>query len=77
MVFDFQSAFGDTHWVYANLTQPMTILEARDLYLDLAEGHTPDQRLIENLPDLERLHIAKQTASGAELDIPVITNADF
>lgn len=77
MVFDFQSAFGDTHWVYANLTQPMSILEARDLYLDLAEGHTPDHRLIENLPDLERLHIVKQTASGAELDIPVITNADF
>mgnify|MGYP002515613382 CR=1 FL=1 len=77
MVFDFQSAFGDTHWAYGRLTQPMSLLEARDLFLDLAEGRTPDSRLLENLPDLKRLHIVKRDETSTNLTIPVISNADY
>ena len=77
MVFDFQSAFGDAHWVYGQLTQPMSLTEARDLFLDLAEGRTPDSRLLENLPDLERLHIVKRNETSTNLTIPVITNAEY
>ena len=77
MVFDFQSAFGDTHWVYGQLPQPMSLLEARDLFLDLAEGRTPDPRLLENLPDLERLHIVKRDGASTNLDVPVMTNAEY
>ena len=77
IVFDFQSAFGDTHWVYGQLPQPMSLLEARDLFLDLAEGRTPDPRLLENLPDLERLHIVKRDGASTNLDVPVMTNAEY
>ena len=76
-VADFQSVFGDTHWAYGSFAHPLRLWDARDFYLDLASGRTPDQYALVDVPDFERLHIVRRTDEGLELDIPVLTKDEY
>ena len=75
-VSDYQSAFGDTHWVYDRLDTVAKIEEVARFYVSfLVDGVKPhNAALYENAGFFEELHILRRDANGkAVLDIPYMT----
>ena len=79
MMHDFQSAFGDTHWVYGKLKHRFDLRQLLTFYVSfMNEAVRPDdERIYELVPEFERLHILRRDADGsAKLDVPALSWAE-
>ncbi|MBQ8509251.1 MAG: RNA polymerase sigma factor [Clostridia bacterium] len=74
MMRDYQSCFGDTHWVYGGLKYSFTLREILKFYVSFVTDRvTPDDpRIYELAPDFKRLHILRQDGDKMALDIPAL-----
>ncbi len=71
---DFQSAFGDAHWIYSRDSE-----QVLQLYYSLIPPQTSplNASLVEMIPELKAHHILTEDETGAAiLDIPYITTED-
>ncbi len=76
MMFDCQSLFGDTHWVYGRRMPGMNLGRIMRLIASLLPCDvTPeDDQSYEAIPELEKLHILRRDANGQAVpDIPALS----